>query len=188
MPFPVIRQVFWLISFSTPSRFAAVAHVKILQACPVCLHQASASDLSFVFCPLPVGNHMRQKEKYSNGYCSGFPPDSLLSRLRHRITRQTYAIESSNTNFIHSFPPFSLDHYRFPLVSGTGRVAFAATTATFAAILVLVGDILLRPLPVLPRYWYWSCHVCCDHCHFCRDIGTGRAPLSVKPPHLMPFF
>ena len=49
---------------------------------------------------------------------------------------------------------------------------FVATTTTSAAILVLVGDCLLRPLPLLLGFWYWSGMFCCDHYHFFWDFGT----------------
>ena len=66
------------------------------------------------------------------------------------------------------------DHYRFCCDFGTGRSCFVATTTAFAAILVLVGVVLLRPLPLLLRFWYWSRLVYCDHYRFCCDFGTGR--------------
>ncbi len=66
------------------------------------------------------------------------------------------------------------DHYRFCCDIGTGRGCFVATTTASAAILVLVDDSLLRPLPLFLRYWYWSSFVCSDHYHFCWDFGTGR--------------
>ncbi len=73
---------------------------------------------------------------------------------------------------------FFCDHYRFSCDIGTGRGCFSATTTAFAAILVLVGDCLLRPLPLLLRYWYWSGMFFCDHYRFCCDIGTGRGWLA----------
>ena len=42
-------------------------------------------------CPDSLREKPRQgKDVHSNGYCSGFAPDSLLSRKRHRIASQKY--------------------------------------------------------------------------------------------------
>ena len=74
------------------------------------------------------------------------------------------------------------NHCHFREDSGTGRVLFVATTATFARILVLVAAIPPRPLPLSRGFWYWSRLVCCNHCHFREDSGTGRSP-----PRPLPF-
>ena len=85
-------------------------------------------------------------------WTGAIPVDKIFQLLAIQQVFRLLAIQRSSEEHSPIFfspPLLYFDHYHFPLLSGTGRRYFAATTTGFAVILVLVDNSLLRPLPVL---------------------------------------